>query len=409
MSPSARQRGNPRDIRDFKALYRKLEKTLERIEHTADVSSLLSEILRSVVHDFEEDFGFQSGRLYRRRGGALELLTVAGDTERPPDSYRIPMDYPPVQTILAEGLVIMKRGDPGFDESIEGPIGVSKFAAIAVWEGSHVISFTIEGAIQEEDILYSLSAIRHVINMRLRQEHLTGIINEARLIQESVLPQEAPRFHGYQFHGHSRPAEEVGGDLFDYLPFSEKLVGVAVADASGHGLPAALLARDVITGLRMGFSEDLKIISAVERLNKVIHRSALSSKFVSLFYGELEPNGNLFYVNAGHTPSLTFRDGSFEELTEGGLVLGPNPDASYERGYVKLQSADLVVMYTDGVTECESPTGAQFGLQRLRDLVRELSGSSPEQIVEAIFAAADGHRAGTPQADDMTVLVIRKT
>ena len=92
---------------------------------------------------------------------------------------------------------------------------------------------------------------------------------------------------------------------------------LAIADASGHGLPAALLARDVITGLRMGMADDLKIIKAVERLNRVIHRSALSSKFVSLFYGEVEPNGNFLYCNAGHNPPLLRRPGSFQQLTQG--------------------------------------------------------------------------------------------
>jgi sigma-B regulation protein RsbU (phosphoserine phosphatase) len=234
-------------------------------------------------------------------------------------------------------------------------------------------------------------------------------MSEARLIQESLLPAEPPSFHRFDLHGHSRPTEEVGGDLFDYLPMSDILLGVAIADASGHGLPAALLARDVITGLRMGVSKDLKIISIVERLNSVISRSALSSKFVSLFYGELEPNGNFFYINAGHTPSLRYSGGSFEELTQGGLVLGPNPVAKYERGYVKLEAGDLVVMFTDGVTECESPSGMQFGMHRLRDLVRENAAKSAREIVEAIFEAADRFRAGAPQLDDMTMLVIRKT
>ncbi len=399
----------PPAITDFKALYRKLEKTLDRIERTEDVAGVLTEILNSLVRDFEEDLGFQAGRLYSRGSSALVLRAVAGKAAQPPDSYKVPLDYAPVQRILEEGLVIMKRGDPGFDESIEGPIGVSKFAAIAVHDARYILSFTIRGAIKEEQILYSLSAVRHVINIKLRQERLAGIMEEARLIQESLLPSGPPGFPGYDVHGLSRPTEIVGGDLFDYLPLSPKLLGIAVADASGHGLPAALLARDVITGLRMGIAEDLKIIKTIEKLNRVIHRSALSSKFASLFYGELEPSGNLLYVNAGHTPALLFDGTSFQELTLGGLVLGPNPGAQYERGYVRLVTGNLVVMYTDGVPECESAAGMPFGMHRLRDVIREHARATAKEIVEEIFNAADVHRGKAPQVDDMTVVVLRKT
>ncbi|HXI04144.1 MAG TPA: PP2C family protein-serine/threonine phosphatase [Candidatus Saccharimonadales bacterium] len=407
--PTSSRSAPPGDIRDFKALYRKLERTLNSLETRETTSDLLSGILHTLVLDFQEDLGFKAGRLYSKEPDGLVLRSVAGAAETPPDAYRIPLDYPPVEKILEEGLVIMKRGDPGFDESIEGPIGVSKFAAIAVGDSNHVISFTIKGELREEQILYSLSAVRHVINARLRQEKMAGIMNEARLIQESLLPKGPPEFRGYDIHGQSRPTEIVGGDLFDYLHMSPKLLGVAVADASGHGLPAALLARDVITGLRMGMAEDFKIIRTVEKLNRVIHRSALSSKFASMFYGELEPNGNFFYINAGHTPSLLFRGGAFEELTLGGLVLGPNPSAQYERGYVKLKTGDMIVMYTDGVPECESPAGMQFGMHRLRDLVRQHADSSSREIVDSIFAAADAYMDSGPQLDDMTVVVIRKT
>ena len=134
-------------------------------------------------------------------------------------------------------------------------------------------------------------------------------------IQQSLLVEEPPPFAGYDIAARSVPAEEVGGDFFDFLPFDDEMLGLAIGDASGHGLPAALLVRDVVTGLRMGIEKDLKIAHVFARLNRVIHRSNLSSRFVSVFYGELEANGNLVYVNAGHQPPLLFstgrRDGSW--------------------------------------------------------------------------------------------------
>ncbi|MBI3449446.1 MAG: PP2C family protein-serine/threonine phosphatase [Acidobacteria bacterium] len=394
---------------DFKALYRKLEVTLDRIERTEDVSRLLSIVLKSLVRNLKDDLGFVGGRLYERDGDDFVLKVRYGRAIEAKPGYRVPAGYTAMRRVLEEGLIIMREGDPGFDERIEGAVGVSKFAAIAVGEEKHhILSFTIKGKIQREHILYSLNAVRHVINLRLRQQQFTDIMIEARTIQESLLPAAPPAFEGFDIDGRSRPTEVVGGDLFDYLALSPHLLGVAIADASGHGLPAALLARDVITGLRMGMAEDLKIIKAVERLNRVIHRSALSSKFVSLFYGEVEPNGNFLYCNAGHNPPLLRKPGSFRELTQGGLVLGPNPEARYERGYVQMTSGSMVVMYTDGVTERENPAGKQFGLPRLRNIIRRADLASAREVVDTIFAATDEFAAGAHQRDDMTVVVVRK-
>src|SRR5262245_12557151 len=356
-----------RQTSDYKALYRKLERTIDRIERIDGTAEALSACLTSLVDNFYHDLGFVGGRLYERDGASYVLMRRYGKSRRAPIGYKIPATYKPIQDLLARGFLIMRKTDPGFDERIEGAIGVSKFAAFPVGEdGAHIISLTIKGPIDEEHTLYALNGVRHIINMKLRQQHLRDIIHEAREIQLSILPVEPPRFAGYDIHGESRPADVVGGDLFDYIPHSSRLLGVAIADASGHGLPAALQARDVITGMRMGMEENLKIITAIERLNRVINRSSLSSRFVSLFYGEAESNGNFIYCNAGHPPALHLRDGSFTELKLGGAVLGPNPTARYERGFVTLQPGDHVIMYTDGVTEAMDSAEREYGLSRLK-------------------------------------------
>jgi sigma-B regulation protein RsbU (phosphoserine phosphatase) len=404
-------RAAPLSGTDFKALYRKLERTLDEIEGMSSVSDVLSVILESLVHDYEEELGIHGGRLYKVEDRHLVLRSIAGKHGAGiPDEYRIPLDYPPVRKVLSEELIIMENGDSGFDESIEGPIGVTRFAAIAIGEeATHVMSFSIREETSEIQVLYSLNAVRHVINLKLRQERLTDTMSESRRIQESLLPAGPPSFAGYDIDGLSRPTEFVGGDLFDYLQLSTTLLGVAIADASGHGLPAALLARDVITGLRVGMAADLKIIKTIEKLNRVIHRSALSSKFVSLFYVELEPNGNFIYTNAGHTPPLLLRGETFEELRQGGLVLGPAADAQYERGYVRLCPGDTVVMYTDGISECEDPSGNEFGIGRLREVIHAMAGCTSREMVEGIFEATRIFSRGAHQRDDMTVVVIRKT
>jgi sigma-B regulation protein RsbU (phosphoserine phosphatase) len=396
---------------DFKALYRKLERTLDSIERVEESTVLLETVLQILVDDFRDDLGFEMGRLYRREGPDYFLCCASGTARPVPIGFQVPRDYPPHVRTLAEGLLIMRKGDPGYSEQIEWALGVTDtFAAIAIGPGNtHVIAFSVDGEIQEEQILYSLSAVRHVINLKLQKFKLAGIIEEARIIQESLLPSCSPEFPGYEVHGQSRPAEIVGGDLYDYLPRPDRLLGVAIADASGHGLPAALLARDVITGLRMGMTEKSKVTRTVERLNRVIHRAALSSKFISLFYGEFGPGGVLTYCNAGHNPPLLQRGTTLRPLDRGGLILGPNPAAHYTQGRACLDTGDAVVLYTDGLVELTNPQGKQFGLARLKRLLRGLQTTGARERVEAILADANRFAGGVAPMDDMTVVVVRRT
>ena len=198
---------------DYKALYRKLESVLGRIGQAPDPSKMLAGILQTLITDFRAELGFEHGRLYRRDGEDFFLFNRYGSDLGAPIGFRVPPDYPPHRRTLTEGLSIMRRGDSGFDDAIEQTLGVgSTFAAISVGEGNtHVIAFSIKGEIMEQNILYSLSAVRHVVNMRLEQQRFSGILEESRVIQESLLPAGPPRFDGYEMDGRSRPTEFVGG------------------------------------------------------------------------------------------------------------------------------------------------------------------------------------------------------
>jgi len=251
-------------------------------------------------------------------------------------------------------------------------------------------------------------AIQHVVGQKIRAKRFHDVMEEARLIQMSLLPKASPTFQNYDVSGRSVPAETVGGDLFDFIALSDRILAIAVADSSGHGLPAALQARDVIIGLRMGIAENLKIVSTVEKLNKVIHRSTLATRFVSLFYGELEKNGNFIYCNAGHPPALLYHEGRFVALDLGGLVLGPDPEARYERGYVRVEPGALIVLYTDGITEATDDADEAFGVERLKETIAEHASLPARALVDLIFQRVESFsRRATPR-DDQTVVVARR-
>ena len=240
------------------------------------------------------------------------------------------------------------------------------------------------------------------------------MFNEARKIQASILPRSDPEHEGFEIHGRTVPMESVGGDFYDYIPISESIIGLGIADVSGHGLPAALQVRDIYMGLRMGLARDFKIVRTVERLNDIIHHSTLTSRFVSMFYGELDTSGLFIYVNAGHPPPFHITaTGEVRELQEGGPVLGPLSQATYQRGMATLTPGDLLVFYTDGFSEAlaarrEGKKPEEYGVGRLVQQARSLQDKTAQEIVEAIFEDVASFTGERPQNDDRTLMVVRR-
>jgi len=166
--------------------------------------------------------------------------------------------------------------------------------------------------------------------------------------------------------------------------------------------------RDVVTGLRMGIDKDLKIAQVFARLNRVIHRSNLSSRFVSVFYGELEAGGNVVYVNAGHPPPLLFSRDRMVELQTGGTVIGPLTEARFRQGLAWLELGDVLVLYTDGILERRNRAGDFFGRERLEAVVREAWGQPADVVLQRVFEAAREFGKTRHWEDDATMVVLRR-
>jgi sigma-B regulation protein RsbU (phosphoserine phosphatase) len=240
------------------------------------------------------------------------------------------------------------------------------------------------------------------------EERVRGSFAQAAEIQQSLLLDDPPDFAGYDIACRSIPADEVGGDFFDFQVLEDDTLAVAVGDASGHGLPAALLVRDVVTGLRMGIAKDLKLGPVFEKLNEVIHRSHLSSRFVSVFYGELERNGNLIFINAGHQAPLLFLEDRVQALTTGGTVIGPLPAVRFKRGFAHVDRGATLVLVTDGIIERRNAAGEFFGEERLQQLVSENRALSAEALLERVFETVGRWGGGGPWEDDATLVVVRR-
>ncbi|MGZ8710020.1 MAG: PP2C family protein-serine/threonine phosphatase, partial [Thermoanaerobaculia bacterium] len=269
----------------------------------------------------------------------------------------------------------------------------------------YIMSFNVSPALGREDILFSLNLIRYAINQKIRTQWYQSLIVEAQRIQQSILPQRIPQYAGYDIWGRTVPAEIVSGDFYDFIPVSDNILGLAIADGSGHGLPAALVVRDVYMGLRMATDRDFKIIRTLKKLNHIIHSGRITTKFVSLFYGELETGGILIYCNAGHNPPFVLRRGKVEYLRNGGPVLGPTPDATYTRGFARLDPSDLLCMYTDGIIEASDAHDREFGIDRLVRVVKANRRHTAQEIGQEVLNRVA--KWGMEGQDDRTVVIVR--
>lgn len=396
---------------NYRELMKKVEQAVEAIERAPDTAGTIQSAVSLIIERFRDELGLYAGRLYRRQGKHFVLESVFGGGPEAQVGLRVPITYEPVQIVLESGVVYMDERDPRFDRSFEGQLGVDQFAAVEVGD-DYILAFNVASGHHRDDVLLSLGILRHSLNQKIRQERIQEIFREARKIQVSMLPKRAPAFGPFEIHGENQSMESVGGDFFDFVPLSDKILGVAIADVSGHGLPAALQTRDIYMGLRMGMSRDFKIVRTVERLNHIIHESTLTSRFVSMFYGELERHGAFIYVNAGHPPPYYLpAEGEPRPLEEGGTVLGPIAGATYERGFVTLRPGDLLVLYTDGVTETRGRGAGggweEYGVARLLEAARSHREEPAERIVAAIFEDLRRFSRGRPAVDDRTLVVVR--
>lgn len=234
-------------------------------------------------------------------------------------------------------------------------------------------------------------------------------LEEGRHIQELLMPERKPSINGWSVWLYTRSANEVCGDLIDFLRMENGRVGLAVADVAGKGLHAALLTTKLQATIR-AFAYDTQSLSTfIEKVNTIFHRDSPSHLFASLFYLDFnERNGSVSFVNAGHLPALLHRNGSVEETGKGNLALGLANTAAYHEQKVELNSGDLFLLFSDGLTEAKNEQGEFFGKERLIQLLRTATGTS-EQIGSLILRTVDRFIGTQKASDDLSLIILKKT
>jgi sigma-B regulation protein RsbU (phosphoserine phosphatase) len=236
-------------------------------------------------------------------------------------------------------------------------------------------------------------------------------MQQAAIIQQRLLPEKAPKVDGLDIAGRTKACRTVGGDYYDYLVFPDGRIGVLVGDVAGKGMPASLLMSSLQARVQVLFEDGDDLARKIGRLNKAVSANCPDNRFITFFMGVIDPKtGEFVYTNAGHNPPVVVRaDGEFETLTgAGGVILGILPLATYQEARTTLNPGDILVLFSDGVTEAADPTDDEYGEERLGALVARMKDRPSEEIVEAIHSTVGAFTQGAPAADDITVVVARR-
>ena len=243
-----------------------------------------------------------------------------------------------------------------------------------------------------------------------QRERMNRELEIAREVQERLFPQDLPQFPGIDYAGTCRPALGVGGDYYDFIQLSETEIGIAIGDVSGKGIPAALLMASLRTSLRgqtIRREGDLALL--VANVSKLLYEGSTSNRYATFFYAEYNAiSRSLTYVNAGHNPPLIFRkDHPVMRLETGGPVVGLLPSFPYTQATVELQPGDVLVAFTDGISEAMNASDQEWGEDQLIECVWRAAGCDARQALAQILAGADEFAAGAKQHDDMTLIVLK--
>jgi sigma-B regulation protein RsbU (phosphoserine phosphatase) len=278
-------------------------------------------------------------------------------------------------------------------------------------------------ALQTGLAIENSALVHHLAEESAQRQRIDREIEIARQVQERLLPQIYPLVKGLDFAGFSRTAQEVGGDYYDFIALDSGRLGIAVGDVSGKGISAALLMASIRSALHgLTFSGTLTLPRIIEGLNRIIYDSSTSNRFVTFFFGEYDPSTRtLDYVNAGHNAPVLLRPtapghDSFcspegpcmvELLETGGPVLGIFTDVQYEQGRCQLQPYDILIAFTDGISEAMTANYEEWGEERLIAAAKLNTQRSAQDLVTALVQSADQFTAGAPQNDDLSMVVLK--
>ncbi len=389
-----------------------LEQTLEQIVSLVFEAVPADRCLLMMRDEHSEDLKVAVARLRDRAGEVGEIrvsrnvmdeVVIRGKSVLTSDAQHDPR--------FASGTVVLQ----GVRSVLAVPLGVAEKVFGIIYADSPIA----EGRFTEDHLkvlttLASVAAIRvenaRLVEARFQQERLERELQLAMEIQQRFQPTAPPIVPGYELQGISFPCYEIGGDYYDFIQREDGRLVIALGDVSGKGTAAALLMSSLHAAIHAQTGSHDTLVETISAVNRYLADNIPPNRFVTLFYAELDPDsGAVSFLNAGHNPPLIVHAaGTVEQLASGGLPLGIKADADYREGRTTLQTGDVLVIYSDGVTEAASPNGEEFGPTRLYEVVSRNVDASAAGIRDRIESALTKFSQGTQAADDITLVIVKR-
>jgi sigma-B regulation protein RsbU (phosphoserine phosphatase) len=402
---------------------------ISKVGVTLLASATLDETLRQVARLVFDAVPAERCIIMLRDDDAGELRVRAAEMhDHQKDVGEVRVSRTIVEEVVGQGRSVLTsdaQHDPRFRSSTVTFQGIRSVLAVPLGVGERIFgmiyadspfatsSFT-EDHLKVLTTLGSVAAIR-VENTRLLEEHLAQERFErelqlAREIQQRFQPTAPPAVPGFELQGISFPSYQIGGDYYDFILCADGRLVVALGDVSGKGTSAALLMSSLHAAVHAQVASCRPINETIGAVNRYLADNTPSNRFVTLFYAELDPlTGSLAFINAGHNPPLiAHAAGTLEQLGSGGPPLGIMPEFDYREGRTQLQHGDVLVSYSDGVTEQTNQKGEEFGTDRLHEVIVQNIERSAAAIRDKIEAALSAFAQGTPAVDDITLLIVKR-
>lgn len=406
---------------------KKLYKTIETAasKHFASEKELLSEIVEQLVQN--EQVNVIGGRVWELdiAKSVYRLLFQTGTTIKLPQDFILRLDENEIfQKISTDRTVLADETNRSLIEK-----GIQKYSASGVGprllvdnKRYYKYMLALNSDDPNEELYYTLNIVATVLTSKLRekwlsksQHHLKIGLDEAQKLQRSILPEHELDFHNYDLFGVTIPAQILGGDFFDYLKVGDHhdRLGIVVGDAASKGIAAAAEAMYISGAVRMASTFQIKISEMMTRINNLVNKIFSDDRFTTLFYGEVfnDKKGLFLYANAGHNPPIFVSKATKEVdyLTGTGPLIGPAPNSRFETDSLNFAPGDVLVIYSDGITEAADDEFEFYEESRLEKVIINNLSESPRQIALKILEDVKNFSTDNSKyQDDKTIVVIKR-
>ncbi|MEG9862853.1 MAG: SpoIIE family protein phosphatase [Parvularculales bacterium] len=373
------------------------------VDDEADFERMVTQRMRREIRDKKYDFVFAGNGVeaVARLNEDPSIEMVLSDINMPEmDGLTLLQQIPKINPRI-RAVIISAYGDM---KNIRTAMNRGAFDFVTKPIDFDDLKVTVDRTLQH------LAMMKDALVARDKLVVLENELDIARKMQQMILPTTFPETDKYQLYGGMKPARNVGGDFFDIVTLSDGRIGLAVADVSGKGVPAAMFmmsSRTLLKGASIG--SDPRTDMVVGEVNKQLCDNNEAAMFTTLFFAALNASsGKLEFVNGGHNPPLLIHsDGSSTYMVDAlGVALGVVPDRKYENHSIQLKPGDTVFMYTDGVTEAEDHKEKQFGVERLQKMFADEPPTGAQDVTDRVFKAVDEFGGDAEQYDDITCLTL---